>query len=142
MNVSCHLSFDGQCEVAFRTYHEILGGQLTTLLSFGESPMASQVPASWRSRILHATLQVDGSEILGSDAFPETFQRPQGFCITLGIEHLVRARDTFDKLAVDGTVHMPFQETFWANGFGVVKDKFGVTWEVNCVGAAEQQSMK
>jgi uncharacterized glyoxalase superfamily protein PhnB len=131
MAISCHLSFNGQCETAFRAYQAILGGEVRTLLSYGESPLARQVPAEWQSRILHATLVVGDEEFLGSDAFPDAYERPQGFCVTFSVPDLARARQVFESLAAGGTVQMPFQETFWSPGFGVLTDRFGVPWEVN-----------
>jgi PhnB protein len=132
MRIRCHLSFDGQCEVAFRTYQRIVGGQITMMLEYGESPMADQVPAQWQSRILHATLELGDQELLGFDAFPDAYERPQGFSVTLGISEPATAKEVFLALAEGGRVQMPYQETFWSPGFGVLIDRFGVPWEVNC----------
>jgi PhnB protein len=133
MRISCHLAFDGQCELAFRTYQRLLGGEIVTLLRFSESPMAKEVPSEWQQRILHATLVLDGQEfLLGSDAFPNAYERPQGFAATLGIAAPTRAKEVFEALAEGGRVQLPFQETFWSAGFGVLVDQFGVPWEINC----------
>jgi PhnB protein len=133
MRANCHVSFDGQCEAAFRFYQHLLGGAIATMLTYGESPMANQVPPEWQRRIVHATLVLDGHELLlGSDAFPNTYQRPQGFSVTLGLPDLTKAKEIFQALAEDGRVDLPFQQTFWSAGFGVVTDRFGVPWEVNC----------
>ena len=133
MRVSCHLAFDGQCEVAFRTYERLLSGEIATMLKFGDSPVADQVPREWQQRILHATLTMDGRDLLmGSDAFPNAYERPQGFSATVGVAELQRAREIFDALAEGGRVHMPFQKTFWSAGFGVLVDRFGIPWEINC----------
>jgi len=132
MRISCHLSFDGQCEVAFRTYQRLLGGEIITMLEYGESPMADQVPPQWQNRILHATLRLGDQELLGTDAFPDAYERPQSFFVTLGISELAKAREVFASLAEGGRVQMPFQETFWSAGYGVLVDRFGVPWEVNC----------
>lgn len=131
MRCSPHLCFDGQCEAAFRVYHELLGGRLTTLLKYGESPMAGQVPAQYRDRIIHATLDLGDQELLGADVFPEDYRQPQGFFVTLGIEEYDRAKTVFEALAEGGQVRMPFQETFWSPGFGVVIDRFGIPWEIH-----------
>ncbi len=139
MDISCHLSFDGNCQTAFRTYQDILGGELATLLTFGQSPLSKQVPEDWQRRILHVTLAIDGQELLGSDAFPNTFAKPQGFSVTLNISDIDRARTIFDRFSEDGVVQMAFQSTFWTKGFGVVTDKFGVTWEVNCKQSPDSQ---
>ena len=132
MHISCHLSFDGQCEVAFHTYQRLLGGEMPTMLRYGESPLADQVPPQWQNRILHATLRLDDQELLGNDAFPDSYKHPQGFSVTLAISEPAKAKEIFMALAEGGLVDMPFQETFWSAGFGVLVDRFGVPWEVNC----------
>lgn len=132
MSLSCHLTFDGHCEAAFRSYQQILGGEITTLLRFGESPLGAQVPADWQARILHANLQVGALSLLGSDAFPGAYQRPQGFAVTLGVAEPAEAARVFEALADGGQIQMPYQPTFWTPGFGVLVDRFGTPWEVNC----------
>lgn len=133
MRFYCHLSFDGRCEEAFRFYHRLFGGQFPTLLRYGESPMAGQVPKEWQQKVIHATLVIDDQELLGNDAFPNAFERPQGFAVTLGgMQDPVKARELFNALAEGGRIALPFQETFWSAGYGVLTDRFGIPWEVNC----------
>lgn len=119
-------------EAAFRCYQRILGGEITTLLRFGESSLGGQVPADWQARILHANLQVGALSLLGSDAFPDTYQRPQGFAVTLGFAEPAEAAVVFEALADGGQIQMPFQAAFWSPGFGLLVDRFGIPWEVNC----------
>ena len=138
MSLSCHLVFDGVCDRAFRAYQRILGGELKTLLTFGQSPLAEQLPPDWQGRILHATLVLDDQELMGSDAFPGAYAQPQGFSVTVGYADVDRARAVFDALADGGRLHMPFQATFWSPGFGVLVDRYGVPWEVNCTAAAQE----
>jgi PhnB protein len=133
MRIKCHLSFDGQCEEAFRTYASLFGGEIVTLVRFGESPLANQVPANWAQRILHATLKLEGEEgLLGSDAFPDGYRCPQGFAATLSVRSAAHGRAMFAALAESGRVETPFQETFWSAGFGMLVDRFGIPWEINC----------
>lgn len=132
MRFTCHLSFDGQCEAAFRTYQRVLGGEITTMIAYGESPLAEQVPADWQSKIVHATLKSGDRELFGSDAFPDSQEHPQGFSIAINLTNLDRARALFAALSEGGSIQMPFQETFWSPGFGVLRDRFGVPWEINC----------
>ncbi len=131
MRITAHVSFDGQCREAFVAYQRILGGNLTTLMTYGESPIAASVDAKWHGRILHATLELDGAELNGADVLPQDYRRPQGFSVTLSISGVERARDIFAALAEGGEVHMPFQATFWSPGFGVLVDRFGTPWEIN-----------
>jgi PhnB protein len=140
MDISCHLSFDGQCEIAFRTYEKLFGGKLRTMLEYGQSPLADQVPPEWQRRILHATLVFDDQELLGTDAFPGAYRRPQGFSVVIGISDPEKGRRLFEALADGGRVDMAFQETFWSPGFGVLVDRFGVPWEINSEGAGRGQA--
>ncbi len=132
MRISPHLIFDGQCREAFVAYQKILGGTLATLMTFGESPLAASVDAKWHARILHATLALDGAELNGADVLPHDYQRPQGFSVILNLGGVESARQTFMALAEGGKVNMPFQSTFWSPGFGVLVDRFGTPWEINC----------
>ena len=94
MRIIPHLIFDGQCREAFVAYQRILGGKLATLMTFGESPLAASVDAKWHSRILHATLDLDGAELNGADVLPHDYQRPQGFSVILSVgERGTRAPD-------------------------------------------------
>lgn len=139
MRISSHINFDGQCEEAFRVYERVLEGSLQTLLRFSDSPIRSQVPAEWQSRILHATLLVGECELLGSDVFPGQSGHKQGFSVTLSLADSERAKSIFAALGAGGSVLMPLQETFWAKAFGVVTDKYGVTWEINCASSMTDQ---
>jgi PhnB protein len=131
MRISPHLCFDGQCREAMRLYQSILGGTIETMLTYGESPMASSVDPRWHERIVHATLLLDDVELTGVDMIPGSYQRPQGFFVTLGVDGVDRARKIFDDLRQDGSVRVPFERTFWSPGFGVLVDRFGTPWEIN-----------
>jgi PhnB protein len=140
MAINCHLSFNGNCEEAMRTYHGLLGGEIITMLAFGDTPHRDEVPAEWHRRIIHATLKIDDQELLGSDAFPEAYAEPSGFFVTHSLADLGKARGVFESLSQGGRIVMPFQETFWSPGFGVVIDRFRVPWEINCEHATEPPS--
>jgi PhnB protein len=132
MRINPHLCFDGQCEAAFRTYEKLLGGEIKTMLTYGASPMADQFPAYLQDRIIHATLQVVDQELAGADVPSADYRVPQGFYVTLGLADLAKAEHIFRGLAEGGRIAMPLQKTFWAMGFGVLVDRFGVPWEINC----------
>ena len=129
MRVSPHLVFDGQCRQAFEHYHRVLGGELG-LLTYGDSPAASEVKREWRDRIVHAALKVGGIELAGADALPQDFEQPQGFYVLLHVDSEDEAKLIFDRLSVKGEIRVPFGPTFWSPGFGVLRDQFGVPWEV------------
>ena len=132
MHVSTHLIFDGQCEAAFQFYERALDGKNLTMLTYGNSPMAEQVPLGWRAKIVHASLTIGDTELAGVDVLPEQYVQPQGFCVLLHVDDPVEAERIFYALAENGEVRMPIQNTFWSARFGVLSDQFGVPWEINC----------
>src|SRR6202451_3426460 len=75
-----YLNFDGQCEAAFKFYEKCLGAKITFMMPHAGTPMESQVPAEWRNKILHASLQVGNGQLQGADAPPNHYKRPTGFC--------------------------------------------------------------
>jgi PhnB protein len=131
MNVNIYLTFDGRCAEAFADYARILGGKVAFSQTFGESPMAKDVPAEQHDRVMHAELHLGDKVIMGSDAPPQWYTTPGGFSVSLGFGDVEEGQRVFDALAEDGTVKMPLQETFWAKGFGMLIDRFGTPWIVN-----------
>ena len=140
MRVSPHLCFDGQCEEAFRYYEAVFGGTISTMLAYGASPLASRTSPELHGRILHATLLLDGVELTGVDVPSSEYHRPQGFFVTLSIAESEKAKKIFQSLAEGGKILMPYQETFWSAGFGVLTDRFAIPWEINCARAAEPKA--
>jgi PhnB protein len=132
MKIRVHLGFNGQCEVAFRAYQRILGGDLVTMLTYGESPMAAQSPVAMHDKVVHATLKLQDQELLGADVAPDDFERPQGFSVVLELPSLAEGERIFSALAEGGAVRVQFQKTFWSPGYGMLVDRFGVPWEINC----------
>jgi PhnB protein len=136
MQVNPYLTFSGQCEAAFAFYEKVLGGKIEALIRHEGTPMAEHVPAAWRDKILHARLTVGDTILMGSDAPPDRFEPMQGFSVTLGIGDAAEAERVFHALAEGGTVRMPIQQTFWAVRFGMLVDRFGTPWMINCEKAA------
>lgn len=132
MQVNPYLNFDGQCAEAFRYYEQVLGGKVEAMMTFKDMPASEQVPAGWEDRVMHAHLSVGNQVLLGSDTPPGQYQRPQGLYVSLQIEDAAQGERVFNALADGGTVVMPFEETFWAQGYGILVDRFGIPWMVNC----------
>jgi PhnB protein len=131
-----YLLFNGQCEAAFRFYEKALGGKIETMMRHGDSPMAQQVSSEWRNKIMHARMVVDGQVLMGSDAPADRYQEPSGFSLSLGVKDPAEAERLFNELAQSGKVQMPLQKTFWAVRFGMLVDRFGIPWMVNCEAAS------
>jgi PhnB protein len=132
MRLNPHVTFDGQCEAAFKFYEKRLGGKIVMMMTYGDSPLSDQMPPDWRGKILHATFAWGGHILQGADAPPERYQKPQGFSIMLNIGDAAEADRIFQALADKGAVQVPVQETFWARRFGVLVDQFGMPWMINC----------
>lgn len=139
MPLSPYLSFSGQCNQAIDFYQQALQAELTYKITFGEMPKppdeeyedgcASGQVFSERD-IAHANLRIAGSDIMLSDGKPNDAAWA-GFTLSLSTDDIAQGKAWFDALAASGRITMPWQETFWAQGFGMVTDKFGVPWMVN-----------
>lgn len=132
MQLNPYLSFNGQCEAAFKFYAQCLGGKIAMKLTYGETPMADQTPPGWRDKIAHMRLVVGDKILMGSDTPPERYEETKGIFVTLGVDDPAEAERIFHALAENGTVRMPIQETFWALRFGMFVDRFGTPWMINC----------
>jgi len=132
MALNPYLYFDGQYEEAFRFYQKCLGGKITFMMSWEISPMGGQTPPGWAKKILHAALASDDGLLEGCDAMPGEYKKPQSFCVMLKPKGAAEAERIFRALAEDGTVQIPMAQTFWALRFGMVVDRFGMPWLINC----------
>ncbi|KJE33607.1 3-demethylubiquinone-9 3-methyltransferase [Thalassospira sp. HJ] len=129
MKVISYLNFDGNCRPAMEFYQSVLGGELIAV-PYGDTPMAGDMP-DMADKMAHACLVGDGWNIMASDCPPGNFEAMKGMNISIHAPTAAKAREYFDGLAVGGTVIMPFEETFWSKGFGLVNDKFGTPWMIN-----------
>ena len=130
-----YLTLNGTTKEAVAFYAAILGGTVEFSQTYGESPAKDEIPSEYYERIIHTSLRLpDGGLLMASDAGPwAPFTGPMRSCsLSLQFSDLPKARKVFDALGEGGTVTMPFNKTFWAAGFGMLIDRFGVSWMVNC----------
>lgn len=132
MQINPYLNFSGNCEEAFTYYAKVLGGKIEDIIRFEGTPMADHVPPEHRNKVMHASLDVDGDILMGSDAPPDRYSKPGGFSVSLQFDDAAKAEQVFHALADKGTVGMPIQKTFWAERFGMCTDQFGIPWLINC----------
>ena len=132
MQLGPYLTFKGDCEAAFKFYEKCLGGKIEALVPHAGTPAEQHVPSEWRSKILHARLTVGDDILMGSDAPPDRYEKPKGFSVTLDVDKPADADRMFNALAEKGDVTMPIQKTFWAERFGMLVDRFGTPWMINC----------
>lgn len=132
MQLNSYLHFNGQCEEAFKFYEKCLGGKVDAMVPYEGTPGSEQIASEWRSKIVHAHMTVGDQVLMGMDAPPPRFLRPQGFNVSIGVKTTSEGKKIFDGLSEKGSVVMPFGPTFWSPGFGMVTDRFGIPWMINC----------
>jgi PhnB protein len=135
MRPTPYLNFDGNCAEAFRFYARALGaGNEPRLMTFAESNMGEGMSPAEQQMIMHAQLDLKaGGQLLGSDAPGGRYRTPQGFSVSLEIETPEAADRVFAALGEGGTITMPIEETFWAKRFGMLTDRFGIPWMIDCM---------
>ena len=103
------------------------------LLTYGESPLAQQVRPDWRDKVWFGRLRAGGLDLTGGDTPPGAiYEEPRGFSMVIGVANADEADRLFAGLAEGGEVIMPLQATDWSPRYGVVRDPFGIRWEINC----------
>jgi len=130
MQLNPYLTFNGQCEAAFKFYERCLGGKIDALIPHAGTPAEQHVPPEWRSKIMHAHLTADGAVLMGSD--DSSYEQPKGISVSLHVKKPEDAERIFAALAENATVRLPLQQTFWSPRFGMLVDQFGIPWMINC----------
>lgn len=137
MRLNSHLHFSGHCEEAFKFYEKVLGGKIEGMFRYQEAPDGAQnVSQDWRNKIMHAYMTIGDQVLMGMDAPPDRFQKPQGFHVNINVKDAGEGKRIFEALSEKGTVIMPFAPTFWSPGFAMFTDRFGTPWMVNVEQAA------
>ena len=130
LGVNPYIAFKGNCREAIEFYKSALDAEVLFTQTVGESPMSGMGPAE---NIGHCTMKVGDSTIMMcDDPSPNPAQGGGNISLAIGLNDPERAKQIFGKLARDGSVIMPLEKTYWAEAFGMVTDKFGVRWMVNC----------
>jgi len=132
MQLNPYLSFNGQCEAAFRFYEKCLGGKIEAMVTYAETPMAGELPPEWRGKIVHARLRAGDHLLMAGDPPPPHYEPMKGCSVSITVKEPAEAERLFHALAEGGTVRMPIQQTFWSVRFGMFTDRFGIPWMINC----------
>jgi len=133
MNVEPYLSFEGRCEEALNFYQKVLGAEVTVMMRFSESPEPcdpGMVPPGSENKILHATFRIGKATLMASDGGCVGATKFEGISLALSVADTAAAEKVFAALADGGQVQMPLMKTFFSPSFGIVNDKFGVSWMV------------
>ncbi len=133
MKVQPYLFFDGRCEEAIEFYRQALGAEVLALMRFRDSPdpppPGMLAPGS-EDKVMHASLRIGETEIMASDGRCAGKPAFQGVSLSLSVPGEAEADRLFDALAEGGQVQMPIGRTFFSPRFGMVADRFGVSWMI------------
>lgn len=127
-----YLTFDGDCRPAFEFYRGVFGGDFQVLSTFADAPPDLDVPDSHKDRVMHVSLPIGRSVLMGSDssAVAPPLAAGNNFSVSLDTGSREESDDLLAKLSAGGTVTMPMETTFWGAYFGMCIDKFGISWMV------------
>lgn len=131
MNFTPYLSFNGNCQEAIETYAGIFDAKIDELRRFRDEPSCANMPGEVQDLVMYARLSVGDAVLMASDTMGENYQLPQGIHVSVGFATLEAAGKAFDGLSEKGDVMMPLSKTFFSEGFGMIRDRFGVLWMVN-----------
>jgi PhnB protein len=133
MQVQPYLFFDGRCEEAVEFYRTKLGAEVETLMRFKDSPQPHQpgmIPPGAENKVMHTSLRIGDTTVMASDGRCQGQPSFQGFALSLTAANDVEADRWFGALSDGGQVQMPLGKTFFASRFGMVADRFGVSWMI------------
>ena len=135
MTLNTYLHFNGDCREAFEFYRSIFGGDFEIVQTFGDGPPDMGIPDAEKNNIMHVSLRVGASMLMGSDV-PAAFGPPpnkgNNFSISYDAQSKKETDDLFAKLSEGGVATMPPQDMFWGAYFGSCIDRFGISWMVSC----------
>lgn len=135
MQLVPYLNFDGDCREAFEFYRDALRGEIVAIMTWGESPMRAELPAESHGRVMHAQLQAGDAMLMGADGPPAQAADGTGTYVNINVDEPDEAERIWQALSAGAEVKMPLQETFWARRFGMLVDRFGKPWMINCMAA-------
>lgn len=128
MRMQPYVNFAGKCTDAFRFYEKHLGGRIGMMMTHGQSPDPSRTAPEWKDAILHGTIVLGDTELMGAD-IPGAEPMRSAY-LSLSVDSDSEAERIFAALSDGGQVFMPIQETFFATRFGQLRDRFGVNWMI------------
>jgi PhnB protein len=133
MHVQPYLFFEGRCEEAFDFYREVLGAEVDMLMRFKDSPEPpppGMVPPGSEDKVMHMSFRIGDTTIMASDGRCAGDPAFKGMSLSLAVPDEATADRLFAALAEGGQVQMPLGRTFFSPRFGMVADRFGVSWMV------------
>ncbi len=137
MKVQPYLMFNGRCEEAINFYKTELGAEVLALMRFKENPPPpDKVPPNWDNKVMHSCFKIGETEIMASDGDSADKTAFGGVRLSIQVKNEAEAARAFNGLSKGGTVKMPLGKTFFSPSFGMLDDRFGVSWMVVAMPAA------
>jgi PhnB protein len=130
MQVQPYLYFDGRCEEALAFYRKALGAEVVMLMRFKDGPERGMAPPGGEEKVMHASFRIGDTTVMASDGRCLGKPNFQGFALSLDAASDAEAERLFAALGDGGQVQMPLAKTFFASRFGMLADRFGVSWMV------------
>jgi PhnB protein len=130
MQVQPYLFFEGRCQEAIDFYRHALGAEVLMKMTYADSPVPTDQPPEARDKLMHASVRIGETEVFMSDGRCGGAPAFQGFALSIALSEEAEAARVFAALADGGTVSMPLGKTFFATAFGMLNDRFGVSWMV------------
>lgn len=133
MQVQSYLFFEGRCEEALEFYRQAVGAEVLMMMRNAESPdppPPGMMPPGTERKIMHASFRIGETVVMGSDGFSSGQPSFDGFALALTVKDEADAQRRFAALSEGGQVKMPLSKTFFSPAFGMLADRFGVSWMV------------
>ena len=134
MKITPYLDFAGRCEEAVAFYTSALGAETLMLMKFSDAPDKSTIPPGSMNRVMHSALKIGETTIFAADGPGSPGGPFRGICLALNTSSVAECEEKFNALADGGTITQALIQTFFSERFGMVTDKFGVQWMINCTG--------
>ncbi|QCN97837.1 VOC family protein (plasmid) [Azospirillum argentinense] len=136
MEPTIYLFFNGTCLEAMTHYAETLGGEVVYVFRNGDAPDADSRMPGGDHLVMNMMVKLGATTVMASDSPDSMYSKPQGFRVQIAPPSLAEFDRIFAVLAKDArAIEMPPGETFWAERFAMVTDRFGTPWMLNHTGA-------
>ena len=130
MQVQPYLFFDGRCDEALEFYKQTLGAEVAMLMRWKDSPDKSMCTPANENKVMHSSVRIGDTTLMASDGRNTGNPNFQGFALSINAKDDADADKLFAALSDGGKVTMPMAKTFFSPRFGMLADKFGVSWMV------------
>ncbi len=134
MALNVYLHFNSNCREVFEFYRSVFGGDFSSFATFRDMPEQMDIPEDEQDDILHVSLDIGGTALMGSDvpsAFGPPVQQGNNFAISYNADSREQTEELFNRISEGGTVTMPLGDTFWGSYFGACTDRYGINWMVS-----------